>query len=142
MDMCVCENQNKTENSETEKSSNNPLPQNTTDTHIVPPLSDVLLLEICNDVWVWCGGIAHVSARTIYQNQLQKTKSKKCKCKQYNIVAVWMTDDNDDDDTRQAAGRWCMSLSTWVMIKKLEANFFSRWKPARTALERSLRNNK
>lgn len=52
MDMCVCENQNKTENSETEKSSNNPLPQNTTDTQIVPPFSDVLLLEICNDVWV------------------------------------------------------------------------------------------
>lgn len=40
MDMCVCENQNKTENSETEKSSNNnPLPQNTTDTQIVPHLS-------------------------------------------------------------------------------------------------------
>lgn len=52
MDMCVCENQNKTENSETEKSSNNPLPQNTTDIQIVPPLSGVLLLEICNDVWV------------------------------------------------------------------------------------------
>lgn len=52
MDMCVCENQNKTENSEAEKSSNNPLPQNTTDTQIVSPISDVLLLEICNDVWV------------------------------------------------------------------------------------------
>lgn len=33
-------------------SNNNPLPQNTTDTQIVSPLSDVLLLEICNDVWV------------------------------------------------------------------------------------------
>lgn len=40
-----------------------------------------------------------------------------------------MTDDNDDkddDDTRKADGRWCMSLSTRVMMKKLEANFFSR----------------
>lgn len=77
MDMCVCENQNKSENSETEKSSNNPLPQNTTDIQIVPPLSGVLLLEICNDVWVWCGGIAHVSARTIYQNQLTESKKQK-----------------------------------------------------------------
>lgn len=88
MDMCVCENQNKTENSETEKSSNNPLPQNTTDTQIVP----LSLVYYC---WksVTMFGCDVVESRMFQLVQFtkinyRKQKTKKCKCKQYNVVAV------------------------------------------------------
>lgn len=85
MDMCVCENQNKTENSETEKSSNNnPLPQ-IQQTHKLYPLS---LMYYCWKSVTMFGcdveEIAHVSARTIYQNQLQK-KNKKQKMQMQTI---------------------------------------------------------
>lgn len=89
--MCVCENQNKTENSETEKSSNNnPLPQ-IQQTHKLYPLS---LMYYC---WksVTMFGCDVVESRMFQLVQFtkinykkKKTKSKKCKCKQYNVVAV------------------------------------------------------
>lgn len=91
MDMCVCENQNKTENSETEKSSNNnPLPQNTTDTQIVPHLS--LMYYCWKSVTMFGCDVVESRMFQLVQftkiNYKKKTKSKKCKCKQYNVVAV------------------------------------------------------